>query len=200
MHPQGGPGYTLYAAYSGVVLIAGGSGISYIMGVLDDMLQKHASGKSRVCIIEVIWAIQDAGKRPSHKNFGPYPRKLTGVCKIRFALFTASRAHPAHAAAPIAIHLPLPPLQRTLDPSILSSTTHAAHGVAAGDVPPPRTPRHQWRAAKRDRGRAHRVLDEPEPEPEFTRAERHRHWFVRTDLAHRRGYRGCRPRKLDAME
>ncbi len=53
------------------------------MGVLDDMLQKHASGKSRVCVIEVIWAIQDTGKRPSHKkNFGPGPRKLTGVCKI----------------------------------------------------------------------------------------------------------------------
>ena len=68
VHPQGGPGYTLYAAYSGVVLVAGGSGISYIMGVLDDMLQKHASGKSRVCVIEVIWAIQDAGKGSSQKK------------------------------------------------------------------------------------------------------------------------------------
>jgi len=57
--PYGGPGYSLYSAYSGVVLVAGGSGISYVMGVLDDVLQKHACGKSRVRVIEVIWSVAD---------------------------------------------------------------------------------------------------------------------------------------------
>jgi hypothetical protein len=60
--PQGGPGYTLYTAYSGAVLVAGGSGISYVMSVLDDMLQKHASGKSHVRVIEVIWSVMDPGE------------------------------------------------------------------------------------------------------------------------------------------
>ena len=59
---SGGPGYTLYTAYSGVVLVAGGSGISFVMSILDDMLQKHADGKSRVCAIEVIWSVMDLGK------------------------------------------------------------------------------------------------------------------------------------------
>jgi hypothetical protein len=57
--PYGGPGYTLYAAYSGVVLVAGGSGISYVAGVLHDILQKHASGRSNVRVIEVVWSVTD---------------------------------------------------------------------------------------------------------------------------------------------
>jgi len=57
--PYSGPGYTLYTAYSGAVLVAGGSGISYAMSVLDDMLQKHARGKSHVRVIEVIWTVMD---------------------------------------------------------------------------------------------------------------------------------------------
>ncbi|KAH9980123.1 hypothetical protein BGW80DRAFT_480803 [Lactifluus volemus] len=52
--PYSGPGYTLYTSYSGAVLVAGGSGVSYLMSVLDDMLQKHSNGRSHVRIIEVI--------------------------------------------------------------------------------------------------------------------------------------------------
>ncbi|KAH9991983.1 hypothetical protein BJV74DRAFT_771842 [Russula compacta] len=55
--PYSGPGYTLYTAYSGAVLVVGGSGISYAMSILDDMLQKHANGRSRLRVIEVVWAI-----------------------------------------------------------------------------------------------------------------------------------------------
>ena len=65
----GGPGYTLYTAYSGAVLVAGGSGISYVMGVLDDMLRNHANGKSRLRFIEVIWSISDPGKGMSREPF-----------------------------------------------------------------------------------------------------------------------------------
>ncbi|KAH9026839.1 ferric reductase like transmembrane component-domain-containing protein [Lactarius pseudohatsudake] len=57
--PYSGPGYTLYTAYSGVVLVAGGSGISYATSVLDDILQKHARGKSNVRVIEVVWSVTD---------------------------------------------------------------------------------------------------------------------------------------------
>jgi len=40
------------------------------MGVLDDMLQKHACGKSRLRVIEVIWAVTDPGEGLLSKNFG----------------------------------------------------------------------------------------------------------------------------------
>jgi hypothetical protein len=74
-HPDG-PGYTLYSAYSGVVLVAGGSGISYVLGVLDDLLQKHASGRSRVRVIEVIWSVMDPGNEKFQTGFG---LKLTDI-------------------------------------------------------------------------------------------------------------------------
>lgn len=59
---EGGPGYTLYTAYSGVMLVAGGSGISYVMGVLQDILRKHAAGHSNLRVVEVVWCIADPGK------------------------------------------------------------------------------------------------------------------------------------------
>lgn len=79
IHHQGGPGYTLYPAYSGVVLVAGGSGISYVLGVLDDLLQKHACGRSRVRVIEVIWSVRDPGKAPTQTILDRFGPKLTDI-------------------------------------------------------------------------------------------------------------------------
>jgi ferric-chelate reductase len=39
------------------------------MGVLEDMLRNHASGKSHLRFIEVIWSISDPGKRMNHGTF-----------------------------------------------------------------------------------------------------------------------------------
>ena len=49
------------------------------MGVLDDMLQKHACGKSRLRVIEVIWTVTDPGEGLIPNFFGAGMRKLTGV-------------------------------------------------------------------------------------------------------------------------
>ncbi|KAI0031331.1 hypothetical protein K488DRAFT_26406, partial [Vararia minispora EC-137] len=57
--PYGGSPYTMYESYSGLLLIAGGSGISHILSVLDDLLAKDAAGASRVRVIEVVWSIAD---------------------------------------------------------------------------------------------------------------------------------------------
>ncbi|KAI0055968.1 hypothetical protein BV25DRAFT_1668797 [Artomyces pyxidatus] len=57
--PYSGPGNTLFTAYSGALLVAGGSGITYVLSILDDILQKHAQGRSRLRAIELIWAITD---------------------------------------------------------------------------------------------------------------------------------------------
>ena len=84
---QGGPGYTLYTAYSGAVLVAGGSGISYVMSVLDDMLQKHASGKSHVRVIEVIWSVMDPGEEANQEFLVAVLPELTVTAhQIRFTL------------------------------------------------------------------------------------------------------------------
>ncbi|KAI0034711.1 hypothetical protein K488DRAFT_44902 [Vararia minispora EC-137] len=57
--PYSGPAYTMFESYSGVLLAAGGSGISYILSILEDLVQKHIDGHSRVRIIEIIWSVGD---------------------------------------------------------------------------------------------------------------------------------------------
>jgi hypothetical protein len=107
---QGGPGYTLYTAYSGAVLVAGGSGISYVMSVLDDMLRKHANGMSHVRVIEVIWSVMDPGERANQAFSIPDPPVLTGATsQIRSTLYSRSlprscsrglhRIHHSHSAS-----------------------------------------------------------------------------------------------------
>jgi ferric-chelate reductase len=54
----GGP-HTLFEAYSGVVLVAGGSGITYALSLLDDLLAKHAAGAARTRVVELVWSVAD---------------------------------------------------------------------------------------------------------------------------------------------
>ncbi|KAA1477803.1 hypothetical protein DENSPDRAFT_919417 [Dentipellis sp. KUC8613] len=63
--PYGGPNHALFASYSGALLVAGGSGISYVLGILDDLLLRHAEGRSRLRVIEVIWVVRDASSLTS---------------------------------------------------------------------------------------------------------------------------------------
>ncbi|THH16312.1 hypothetical protein EW146_g4311 [Bondarzewia mesenterica] len=60
--PYGGPGHTIFASYSGALLIAGGSGITFVLSVLSDLLQKHAAGSSRLRVLDVVWSVPDPGK------------------------------------------------------------------------------------------------------------------------------------------
>ena len=135
---EGGPGYTLYTAYSGVVLVAGGSGISYATSVLDDILQKHASGKSNVRVIEVVWSVTDPGKQKAGSFFPP--RRANSF--TRLLLLASSGAPPAHAPATISAHRALPPLLRALDSHVPSPATRTANDPAAGHAPPRGPPRH----------------------------------------------------------
>ncbi|ETW75457.1 ferric reductase [Heterobasidion irregulare TC 32-1] len=57
--PYSGPGHTLFASYSGALLVAGGSGITFVLSILADLLQKHGEGRSRLRVIEVVWSVAD---------------------------------------------------------------------------------------------------------------------------------------------
>ena len=45
-----------------MLLVAGGSGITFVLSILEDLVQKHAKGHSRVCAIDVIWSVADPCK------------------------------------------------------------------------------------------------------------------------------------------
>ncbi|PFH47037.1 hypothetical protein AMATHDRAFT_153113 [Amanita thiersii Skay4041] len=59
--PYGGPGHAMFASYSAVVLIVGGSGITLALSVIQDLVQKDLHRQSRVKAIELVWMVQDPG-------------------------------------------------------------------------------------------------------------------------------------------
>lgn len=57
--PYGGPGYAIFASYSSVVMITGGSGIVFALLTIQDLIQKELRGESRVQAIELVWIVKD---------------------------------------------------------------------------------------------------------------------------------------------
>ncbi|KAI0695248.1 hypothetical protein BC835DRAFT_1415000 [Cytidiella melzeri] len=57
--PYGGPGHTVYASFGGALVVAGGSGITFALGMVQDLLQRDREGKSRLKCIELVWSVQD---------------------------------------------------------------------------------------------------------------------------------------------
>ncbi|VDC03745.1 unnamed protein product [Peniophora sp. CBMAI 1063] len=126
--PYGGPSYTMFESYSGVVLVAGGSGISFTLGVLDDLMQAHAAGRSRVRAIEVVWAIADPAAltallpalRPLLRP-RPSPHSALSVrMTVHYTRAGGRGPLPDPSRLPTGIHLRAgrPDLLRTLDATI----------------------------------------------------------------------------------
>ncbi|KAF8340632.1 uncharacterized protein EI90DRAFT_3117135 [Cantharellus anzutake] len=49
----------VYSAYSSVLLVAGGSGVSYVLGVAQGMVADARLGKSRTRELNIIWSVRD---------------------------------------------------------------------------------------------------------------------------------------------
>jgi len=58
--PYGGPGLTMFASYSAAVFVCGGSGITFGLSAIEDLIYKDARQQSRVKVIELVWTVQDA--------------------------------------------------------------------------------------------------------------------------------------------
>ncbi|KAF8628831.1 hypothetical protein AX17_005892 [Amanita inopinata Kibby_2008] len=57
--PYAGPGHAIYASFSAVAMIVGGSGITFALSVIQDLVQKDLHGESRVKFIELVWMVQN---------------------------------------------------------------------------------------------------------------------------------------------
>ncbi|KAK0199831.1 ferric reductase like transmembrane component-domain-containing protein [Desarmillaria ectypa] len=57
--PYGGPGHIIPASFSASVFVVGGSGITYAIAGMQELIQKDLDGKSRVKVIELIWVVQN---------------------------------------------------------------------------------------------------------------------------------------------
>lgn len=58
--PYGGVGNTMMDSYSGAVFMVGGSGITFALSSIADLVQKDIQGSSRLKVIHLIWCVQDA--------------------------------------------------------------------------------------------------------------------------------------------
>jgi ferric-chelate reductase len=59
--PYGGVGNTMMDSYSGAVFVVGGSGITFALSSIADLVQKDVQGLSRLKAIHLIWCVQDPG-------------------------------------------------------------------------------------------------------------------------------------------
>lgn len=62
--PYGGVGNTMMDSYSGAVFVVGGSGITFALSSISDLVQKDLQGLSRLKVIHLIWCVQDARTSP----------------------------------------------------------------------------------------------------------------------------------------
>lgn len=58
--PYGGVGNTMMDSYSGAIFVVGGSGITFALAAITDLVQKDVQGLSRLKAIHLIWCVQDA--------------------------------------------------------------------------------------------------------------------------------------------
>ncbi|KAF9465886.1 hypothetical protein BDZ94DRAFT_1188404 [Collybia nuda] len=58
--PYGGPGHMIFSSFSAAVFVVGGSGITFALPAVQDLIQKDLDGQSRVKIIELVWVVQDS--------------------------------------------------------------------------------------------------------------------------------------------
>jgi ferric-chelate reductase len=57
--PYGGPGNTVFSSFSSALFVAGGSGISFALSSIQELLQRESQGRSRVKSIDLLWIAQD---------------------------------------------------------------------------------------------------------------------------------------------
>ena len=62
--PYGGVGNTMMDSFSGAVFLVGGSGITFALSSITDLVRKDVEGSSRLKVIHLIWCVQDARMCP----------------------------------------------------------------------------------------------------------------------------------------
>ncbi|EIN12070.1 hypothetical protein PUNSTDRAFT_119206 [Punctularia strigosozonata HHB-11173 SS5] len=59
--PYGGTNHTLFNSFSATVLIAGGSGIAFVIAAAQDILRNAAEGQSHLKNVRIVWSVRDTG-------------------------------------------------------------------------------------------------------------------------------------------
>ncbi|KAL0570998.1 hypothetical protein V5O48_010966 [Marasmius crinis-equi] len=57
--PYGGSGHRMFASFSAAVFVVGGSGITFALSSIQELINADSAGNSRVKVIELVWVVQD---------------------------------------------------------------------------------------------------------------------------------------------
>ncbi|KAH9915471.1 iron reductase [Epithele typhae] len=87
--PYGGPGHAIFASFSGALFVAGGSGITFALAAVRDLMKKDLEYRSRVRAIELVWTVQD-------------PAALTPLLPLFSSLI--AQAQSSYATLRISVH------------------------------------------------------------------------------------------------
>ncbi len=49
------------SSFSAAVFVVGGSGITFALSAIQDIVQRDIAGESRVKVIELVWIVSDPG-------------------------------------------------------------------------------------------------------------------------------------------
>ncbi|TFY64102.1 hypothetical protein EVJ58_g2857 [Rhodofomes roseus] len=149
--PFGGPGHAIVPSFSGAMLVAGGSGVTYALATTQEIMQKSAEGASRTRVVELVWSITDpAGLKPLLPLFSQllsdarstyttlrisvyYTRALTSPDALKMFERLPPRADPLPPAAPRLQKL----LEGVADRTAGSGGVDGVTGVVVGVCGPP---------------------------------------------------------------
>ncbi|KAF7303754.1 Iron reductase [Mycena indigotica] len=85
--PYGGPGHAMFNSYSSAVFIVGGSGISFALSAIEELVDQDLRGQCRVKVIELIWTLQDpAALLPLYTHFNTLIERSV-FTRIRISVF-----------------------------------------------------------------------------------------------------------------
>ncbi|KAG6828794.1 hypothetical protein H0H92_006733 [Tricholoma furcatifolium] len=100
--PYGGPGHAIFASYSAAVFIVGGSGITFALSAIQDLIRQDLKCRSRVKTITLVWSVQDPG------TLHPLLPRL--VSMIRESVYTPVQVFVHYTRVPVGGEKHRPPI------------------------------------------------------------------------------------------
>ncbi|KAG8742879.1 hypothetical protein FRC10_000799 [Ceratobasidium sp. 414] len=85
--PYGGPGNTVISSFSGVMLVLGGSGVTFGTSILEDIVAKSLDGTARAMCVNFVWVVQHPSAADPHlSSFLEIVQRAAAVPNLKLVL------------------------------------------------------------------------------------------------------------------
>lgn len=89
--PYGGPGHTIFTSFSTCVIVVGGSGVTFGLAILGDIVAKELACESALRHVELVWSTPDASALlpllPQFKRMLESVQYMGGGMTLRISVF-----------------------------------------------------------------------------------------------------------------